>query len=271
MGMARTWISITVELLGGRGEELWPQPGRVFAVGPSHTFRDLASAINTAFARWDQGHLSEFTLPGGYLIAYPEFALESISSFHGPIMRLLDIERQKVSRTVKAGDEFQFVFDLGDSWVHRCTVNTSKIDPLETLGTRPLGPLPYWGWGTIPDQYGRKWSDDDGERESPRQPLERDPMLAYNWPPAQAPLDLGEVEAALAAQDLQRFLDAITGRDIDTALHEVSAGGALLLGKGRTDETEAIAASFISRLTMRVDPRDQEIADQLLAALRNRN
>lgn len=32
--MARTWLSVTVELLGGRGEELWPYPGRVFAVGP---------------------------------------------------------------------------------------------------------------------------------------------------------------------------------------------------------------------------------------------
>jgi hypothetical protein len=44
--MARTWLSVTVELLGGRGEELWPWPGRIFAVGPSHTFMDLANAIN---------------------------------------------------------------------------------------------------------------------------------------------------------------------------------------------------------------------------------
>ena len=50
--MARTWLSVTVELLGGRGEHLWPWPGRVFAVGPSHTFLDLADAINDAFARW---------------------------------------------------------------------------------------------------------------------------------------------------------------------------------------------------------------------------
>jgi len=49
---------VRVELLGGRGEELWPYPGRVFAVGPSHTFMDLASAINGAFARWDRSHLS---------------------------------------------------------------------------------------------------------------------------------------------------------------------------------------------------------------------
>ncbi|MDP9989550.1 hypothetical protein J2S98_004741, partial [Arthrobacter oryzae] len=59
--MARTWLSVTVELLGGRGEELWPWPGRIFVVGPSHTFMDLANAINDAFARWDRSHLSVFT------------------------------------------------------------------------------------------------------------------------------------------------------------------------------------------------------------------
>jgi len=51
--MARRWFSIRVELLGGRGEQLWPYPGRVFAVGPAHTFADLARAIDNAFARWD--------------------------------------------------------------------------------------------------------------------------------------------------------------------------------------------------------------------------
>ena len=63
--MARTWLSVTVELLGGRGEELWPWPGRVFAVGRSHTFMDLADAVNDAFARWDRAHLSVFTLADG--------------------------------------------------------------------------------------------------------------------------------------------------------------------------------------------------------------
>ncbi|GAC1599443.1 MAG: hypothetical protein NVS3B6_08690 [Pseudarthrobacter sp.] len=39
---------MTVELLGGRGEEFWPWPGRIFAAGPSHTVMDLANAINYA-------------------------------------------------------------------------------------------------------------------------------------------------------------------------------------------------------------------------------
>jgi hypothetical protein len=48
---AGAWLSVTVELLGGRGQELWPWPGRVVAVGPSHTFMDLADSANEAFAR----------------------------------------------------------------------------------------------------------------------------------------------------------------------------------------------------------------------------
>jgi hypothetical protein len=34
-------------------------------------------------------------------------------------------------------------------------VGEVKVDPLEVLGIRPDVPLPYWGWGSIPDQYGR--------------------------------------------------------------------------------------------------------------------
>ena len=75
-GMARTWLSVTVELLGGRGEELWPWPGRIFAVGPSHTFMDLADAINDAFARWDRSHLSMFTLADGRVITDEETGAE---------------------------------------------------------------------------------------------------------------------------------------------------------------------------------------------------
>jgi hypothetical protein len=29
--MARTWLSIRVELVSGRGTEYWPRPGRIFA------------------------------------------------------------------------------------------------------------------------------------------------------------------------------------------------------------------------------------------------
>ncbi len=31
------------------------------------------------------------------------------------------------------------------------------------LGVIPEKPLPFWGWGAIPDQYGRDWDGDDGD------------------------------------------------------------------------------------------------------------
>src|SRR3954464_9305629 len=101
--MARTWLSVTVELLGGRGEELWPWPGRIFAVGPSHTFMDLANAINDAFARWDRSHLSMFTLAlsmftlaDGRVITDEETGSEMASSIRGPIIAPIDIAALRV-------------------------------------------------------------------------------------------------------------------------------------------------------------------------------
>ncbi len=44
--MARTWLSIRVDLVEGHGEEYWPRPGRVFAAARSNSFRQLADAIN---------------------------------------------------------------------------------------------------------------------------------------------------------------------------------------------------------------------------------
>jgi hypothetical protein len=60
--------------------------------------------------------------------------------------------------------------DFGDSWTHLCTVAPARIDPATALGIIPSGPLPYWGWGTIPDRYGRRWADDDGEHDEPPNP-----------------------------------------------------------------------------------------------------
>jgi hypothetical protein len=46
---------------------------------------------------------------------------------------------------------------------HLCTVAEERIDPLEALGIIPDRPLAHWGWGEIPDQYGRRSETDDGE------------------------------------------------------------------------------------------------------------
>lgn len=267
--MARTWLSITVELLGGRGEDLWPPPGRTFAVGPSHTFMDLADAINTAFARWDRAHLSDFTLPDGTLIADLESSLDLVSSGFGPVQLVKEIERTKVAKTVELGDEFRFVFDLGDNWVHRCKVHPVKVDPVETLGIRPKTPLPYWGWGDIPDQYGRRWASDDGEAEPDPQPNQPHPMQDFRWP-APTPLtraDLREVRKALAARDDGALLTAITGRDIDDALQQIAVGAPLLL-QSDDEQMQALVLSFVNRLISRALPGDQVLGEEILARLR---
>ncbi|MFH5207055.1 UPF0158 family protein [Antrihabitans sp. NCIMB 15449] len=267
--MARTWLSVTVELLGGRGDELWPWPGRVFAVGPSHTFMDLANAINDAFARWDRSHLSMFTLADGRVVTDEETGEDLAGSPVGPMTEAVDIETAKVARLVELGAEFQFTFDLGDDWTHRCSVGEDKIDPVQTLGIAPKSPLPYRGWGSIPDQYGRRWADDDGQSPVPSKPDQPHPMLRNAWPGVQqlAPLDIREVRAATATKDADRFLTAVMGRDIDNALQLV--GGSIPMAlKQLRKQAEPIALSVVNRLTDRAGTGDEVLKEDLIACLR---
>jgi deazaflavin-dependent oxidoreductase (nitroreductase family) len=37
--MARTWLSIQMDLVEGYGEQYWPRPGRIFAAARSHSFK----------------------------------------------------------------------------------------------------------------------------------------------------------------------------------------------------------------------------------------
>jgi hypothetical protein len=152
--MARTWLRIKVDLLGGGGVTCDPPPGRIFIVGPPHTFEQFAQAIDAAFARWDLSHLHEFELADGRLIGFPSDEFE-------PDVVWLDHAKLKVCRTVKAGDRFEYVFDLGDNWTHRCVVEPAKVDPVMEYGLIPSTPVVIWGWGWIPDQYGRRSFDGD--------------------------------------------------------------------------------------------------------------
>jgi Plasmid pRiA4b ORF-3-like protein len=153
--VARTWLQLRVDLLGTAGSELDPAPGRVLIVGPGHTFEQLAEAINHAFARWDLSHLHEFELGDGRRVGFPseEFA---------PGLVWEDQAALKVAREVGPGDEFSFTFDFGDGWRHRCRVLPDKADPREEYGPGPLPkrPVVTWGWGWIPDQYGRESAED---------------------------------------------------------------------------------------------------------------
>lgn len=118
-------------------------------VGPAHTFEALADAINAAFARWDLSHLHEFELADGRRIGFPD-------DDFSPELAWEDHAALKVAKEVTAGQEFSFTFDLGDNWRHRCRVLAAKVDPFEEYGERPERPVAIWGWGSIPDQYGRE-------------------------------------------------------------------------------------------------------------------
>jgi len=153
--MARTWLQIEVELEGGRDIDCQPPPGRVFLVGPSHSFAALAAAIDSAFARWDLSHLHVFELADGRRIGFADV---------DPDAGWLDNTALKVTRAVEPGALFRYVFDLGDDWRHRCRALPEKVDPRELYGPGPLPrlPVPVWGWGWIPDQYGRVSATEDG-------------------------------------------------------------------------------------------------------------
>lgn len=172
--MARTWLSIRVDLIEGRGEHLWPRPGRIFAAARSHTFADLADAIDDAFGRWDRAHLHDFELLDGTRLTTPHIDWLEF----GPA---LDDRSTRLSR-LALGERFLYVFDLGDGWAHLCTVGPERIDPLETVGIKPRVPTPYFGWGSLPDQYGRRWDADDGESSPPYDPKLADlPPLRRWW------------------------------------------------------------------------------------------
>jgi Plasmid pRiA4b ORF-3-like protein len=141
------WLSIKVELLSGGGLVLDQPAGRLMIASPSHTLAELSEAIDIAFARWDLAHLHEFELGDGRraLPEGDEFDPNALDSAATPLGSL----------GLGSGSTFEYVFDLGDDWRHRCEVRTVDVDPEDEYGEPPDRPVPIWGWGWIPDQYGR--------------------------------------------------------------------------------------------------------------------
>jgi len=92
----RAWLSIRVELVEGRGVRYWPRPGRLFAAAKSHTYGQLATAIDDAFARWDRSHLHEFELTDGTRIgiADPELGDEGVLDETRENFSLLETSQQ---------------------------------------------------------------------------------------------------------------------------------------------------------------------------------
>jgi hypothetical protein len=152
--VARTWLQIKVELASGLGAEFEPRPGRVFAVSPSLTFARFADAINRAFGRWDFSHLHAFELADGRRIGFTDVDVSEEG--------WIDHATAQVGFSLKPGEEFEFVFDFGDDWRHRCKVLPEKLDAREVFGEIPREPVILWGWGWLPDQYGREADDAPG-------------------------------------------------------------------------------------------------------------
>lgn len=155
-------MSIRVDLTEGHGEQYWRRPGRIFATAQPH-LQTARRRYRRRVRRWDRSHLQEFTLADGRRLCDPDPDWE----IDGEVTE--DYRRVNLSR-LHLGQQFAYVFGLGDDWAHLCTVGVRRIDPVEVLGIQPDTQLPYWGWGDIPDQYRHRWDDDGGESPPPGNP-----------------------------------------------------------------------------------------------------
>lgn len=150
------WLQVQVELEGSGAVACDPPPGRIVIVGPGHTFLQLAETIDDAFARWDLAHLHAFELPDGRWVGLPDTGPPL-----GDAPRWLDHRAVEVLAAVGPGDRFGYTFDLTEGWRHDCRVLEETVDPLSVFGERPARPAIAFGWGWIPDQYGRVARDDE--------------------------------------------------------------------------------------------------------------
>ncbi len=281
--MARAWLTVKVELVGGRGEFLWPRPARVIAVKPSHTFRELAEAINDAFARWDRTHPHLFALEDGQQVVARGWLDE-------PIDATLDEITERLDR-LSPDERFAFVFDPGDDWTHLCTVGPRKIDIVEVVGETPNRPIPIEGWGEIPDPYGRRWEHDDGNDPPPPPPdpptLDLPPLMpgwgeeAFTAVPSGPPLPsetvglwrplawteeaLRNLRGAVARRETPAVLSALVGRDPVEVAH-LAAPGLLVALADHDVSARGYAVLLVDELRERWWDGDHALADELAAA-----
>jgi hypothetical protein len=212
-----------------------------------------------------------FTLADGRVVTDVETGADLATSAFGVVPTAsLDIDVAKVMGTVEAGAQFRYVFDLGDDWTHCCTVDAGNIDPADVLGAVPPAPMAYRGWGTIPDQYDRAWAEDDGEARAPSRPRQPHAMLDGGWPGRgeRPPLvDVDQLRVAAASRDVAGIAAALEAHDVSEALQR--AGSAVLVAlQAAPDRVSSLAISLVQRLQIRNLPGDEELAQDLLAAVR---
>jgi hypothetical protein len=151
------WMTIRVVLAGRADEPLTPPPGRVLLAHAEHAFADLAEAVDTAFGRWDLTPVHAFDVDGRRLLSAGAGSGEEDADAE-------DSEEVTLGEArLRAGSRFAYVFDLGEGWEHECSVEEVDVDPVELAGEEPEVPVPVFGWGSIPDQYGRSEEDEDDD------------------------------------------------------------------------------------------------------------
>ncbi|CAN5296011.1 hypothetical protein BH20ACT8_BH20ACT8_06480 [soil metagenome] len=152
------WMTIRVVLTGQPHARMPRPPGRVLLVHADHAFSDLADAIDTGFGRWDLTPSHQFDVEGRMLLSSdavdegPEDADDSDEVTVGEV-------------GLRAAARFGYTFDLSEQWTHECTVEEVGVDPFEAAGEEPEVPVPVFGWGQVPDQYGRMTEDDDTDED----------------------------------------------------------------------------------------------------------
>lgn len=261
--MSARWLSIRVDLVSGRGQTYDPGPGRVFAVPSSTTFEDLALAIDAAFGRWDLAHLRQFTLADGTEVSDPESGIERLESPIGPIPKTKWLSA-RIGGSLRNGDQFRYVFDFGDGWTQNCVVE-GRADPPYGPDDRPVI---TWGWGSLPDQYGRRWADDDGSSVQPPDPAKPE----FHDQPDLAPIDIRAFRAAVLEADPKRLVDTISGVDLDHALQQVGAGllrTRLEIPARTRNLLDPYLLSVLNRLTRRDWEGDGELGELILAVLQD--
>lgn len=272
--MARSWLSIRVELVSGRGQYFWPRPGRVIVARRTATFRELARAIDVALGRWDFAHLHRFVLDDVELVTLDHWD-------EAPRGAADDSSRLSI---LELGQQFAYEFDMGDGWEHLCTVAPNRVDPYEALGVEPARPTVAFGWGDLPDQYGRRFAADDGGPlpDQPDPPTSDLPPLLPHWGDWTPPEPDGQLDWLLTLQDWdddswRTLLGAVNRRDgevvvavlrprdpLDVA-HLAGAGLVVALEQ-KVADAWVLARRLADDLRHRMGPGDDELADDLDAA-----
>jgi hypothetical protein len=135
---------------------------------------------------------------------------------------------------------------------------------LEVLGNIPDGPTAYWGRGTIPDQYGRRWDAGDGESDPPSRVTDRLERFGASEPKSPPLIDLSKLRRAVAGGRAGDVIEAVSAVEIETVLQQVGAG-LLTTYRGAKPAGQRLLSPVLISVLHRLELRDW-LGDNILAA-----